>query len=376
MTDALPTAHASLQVAARSQSLSMLSDAFHNLSDVAAAFIALYADRMRGRQGVDARLPFGMARAQVLGAATNAVCLICLSFFLFITAMPRLLAISEAEQLDASAAFVGTAFAGIALNLFSAALLCCGGRDESGAPIHAHAHVTGICHDCGPKDAGPDASHVGNGGNGCTDADCSDCPPATIVDCSELTVEELATPFSFVKKPSRMKALSQPPPPLPPPPPPPPPSPPRRVPWADPALWAVIVHALSDAGASLLGDRGTLTPLACARVSTHHRLTRSALTCSSTHLLIRPLCTAPWAVCVVGILVRELGTGINDDDASGNASGAPGHAHWTAYLDSAVTVFLSVAMALSMRGVVGQSAHVLLEGKAARTQCPCDSDDA
>ena len=202
----------------------MLSDAFHNLSDVAAAFIALYADRMRERQRVDARLPYGMARAQVLGAATNATCLICLSFFLFITAVPRLLSASDAERLDASVAFVGTAVAGIVLNLFSAALLCCGGRDESGAPIHAHAHATGVCHGCGPHGTG------------------SDGPPVTMVDCSsELTAEALPLP-------------------LPPPPPPPPrPSPPapKRAPWADPALWAVIVHALGDAGASFLGESGT-----------------------------------------------------------------------------------------------------------------------
>ena len=58
--------------------------------------------------------------------------------------------------------------------------------------------------------------------------------------------------------------------------------------------------------------------------------------------------------------MRQYGTDIDDYDGSGNQAG---HAHWTVYLDPAVTVFLSVTMALSMRGVIKQSAHVLLEGK-------------
>lgn len=57
------------------------------------------------------------------------------------------------------------------------------------------------------------------------------------------------------------------------------------------------------------------------------------------------------------MLVRSYGADITDDH--------DGHVSWTAYLDPAVTVFLSAAMALSMRGVIMQSAHVLLEGTIA-----------
>lgn len=60
------------------------------------------------------------------------------------------------------------------------------------------------------------------------------------------------------------------------------------------------------------------------------------------------------------MLVRSYGSGdVVDDD---------GEVHWTAYLDPAVTVILSAAMALSMRGVIQQSAHVLLEGTIPRTE--------
>ena len=189
-----------------------------------------------------------MARAQVLGAGANAVCLVCLCFYLILSATPRLLAPSAADEIDASDAFVGTAVAGIIINGFTAGLLIFGGRDESGASIHAHAHVTGICRDLV----------------------CRDCEPA-ITDAADLTPEELVTPFSFVKK----QPKSQPQPPPPPPPPPPPMTATMPVeagggflhaPWVSPALWAVVVHALGDAGASFLGKCSLHCPCSIDRV--------------------------------------------------------------------------------------------------------------
>ena len=389
-------------VAARSKSLSMLSDAFHNLSDVAAAFVALYADRVHGqRRDPGARLPFGMARAQVLGAGVNAVCLVCLCFYLVLSATPRLLAATAADEIDASDAFVGTAVAGIVINGFTAGLLIFGGRDESGANIHAHAHVTGFCRDCGPA----------------------------IMDAADLTEEELVTPFSFVKKQPKPK----PPPPPPPPPSLPPPPPPManmpvegggglfRAPWASPALWPVVVHALGDAGTSFLGTwcplflRITLAtkhPLELNVLPVphraHHAHTTPAPRPRHAHTAPTPPTPRPrhahGTVLMVGLIVRGYGAG-NDVGKGGEKDGVS----WTAYLDPAVTVFLSVFMvsavyggqgcqrarphfvrappppplprpplslptvvtllsifqSLSMRGVIMRSAHVLLEGTIA-----------
>ncbi len=54
-----------LMVATQAGSLAMLSDAFHNLSDVGAAFVAFKCERLRHADAPQS-LPFGYLRTQVL----------------------------------------------------------------------------------------------------------------------------------------------------------------------------------------------------------------------------------------------------------------------------------------------------------------------
>lgn len=62
-------------------SLSLISDALHNLSDVLAVIISYYAIKISGKQG-DAKKTFGYRRASIMAALLNSTVLIGISFFL------------------------------------------------------------------------------------------------------------------------------------------------------------------------------------------------------------------------------------------------------------------------------------------------------
>ncbi|GAX04919.1 cation transporter [Secundilactobacillus pentosiphilus] len=72
-----------------SGSLSLLSDAFHNLGDTFSVIISYIAHRISLRDE-DERNTFGYGRAQILAAMLNAVLLIVVSIFLVIEAIKRL----------------------------------------------------------------------------------------------------------------------------------------------------------------------------------------------------------------------------------------------------------------------------------------------
>ena len=72
-----------------SGSLALLSDAAHNLSDVAAVVLALWARRF-GRRPPTARHTYGFKRAEVLAALANAVVLIAITVLIAREALVRL----------------------------------------------------------------------------------------------------------------------------------------------------------------------------------------------------------------------------------------------------------------------------------------------
>ena len=72
-----------------SGSLSLVSDAFHNLGDAASVAISYIAIRLRLRQN-SARHTFGMKRAEILAAFINSAALIAVTLFLFYQATRRL----------------------------------------------------------------------------------------------------------------------------------------------------------------------------------------------------------------------------------------------------------------------------------------------
>lgn len=71
-----------------SNSLSLISDAIHNLGDTSAIFIAFLAGKHADKRP-DARKTFGYKRTEILAALFNAVVLIAICIFLFVEAYER-----------------------------------------------------------------------------------------------------------------------------------------------------------------------------------------------------------------------------------------------------------------------------------------------
>ena len=73
-----------------SNSLSLISDALHNLSDALATFLAWIANRI-SKKPSNARRTFGYKRVEILAAFINAIILLAVSFYLFYEAVLRLI---------------------------------------------------------------------------------------------------------------------------------------------------------------------------------------------------------------------------------------------------------------------------------------------
>ncbi|RYY52002.1 MAG: cation transporter, partial [Comamonadaceae bacterium] len=107
------------------QSLALISDAAHMLTDVAALAIALVAIRV-GRRSADARRTFGYARFEILAAAFNAMLLFGAAVFIVVEAWRRL----ETPAAIQPAGMLAIAVVGLVVNLLSMKVLA-GGRDAS-----------------------------------------------------------------------------------------------------------------------------------------------------------------------------------------------------------------------------------------------------
>jgi cobalt-zinc-cadmium efflux system protein len=99
-------------------SLALLADGVHMVSDVAALSIALIAQRL-GTCGATARQPYGLQRAEVLGAQANAVLLFAASGWLALSAVRRL---SDPVAIAGRGVLL-VASAGLVVNIVSAVVL-------------------------------------------------------------------------------------------------------------------------------------------------------------------------------------------------------------------------------------------------------------
>jgi len=108
-----------------SGSLSLLSDALHNLSDAAALAISFIAVRLSRRKNTEAQT-FGYKRAEILAALFNACTLVVVSFFLFKEAIARLVHPHPINSLLMLAAAV----VGLAANIISVFLLKAHAHDD------------------------------------------------------------------------------------------------------------------------------------------------------------------------------------------------------------------------------------------------------
>jgi cobalt-zinc-cadmium efflux system protein len=99
-------------------SLGLLSDAAHNLSDVVALGLSLWAVRL-GRRPATPRRTFAYKRAEILVAMFNSTVLVAISVYIIIEAIRRMLAPHSVQGLYV----VGFAAAGLAMNGLAALLL-------------------------------------------------------------------------------------------------------------------------------------------------------------------------------------------------------------------------------------------------------------
>lgn len=99
-------------------SLSLLSDALHNLSDVFAVLVSYFGFRLSEFESNEKRT-FGLKRAEVFAALINATVLFVLSFFLFREAYNRLLSPLKIDE----NVVVGIGLVGLIGNLLSMYLL-------------------------------------------------------------------------------------------------------------------------------------------------------------------------------------------------------------------------------------------------------------
>ena len=122
-------------------SLALLSDAAHMLTDVAALVIALAAIKVGQRAPDDART-FGYRRFEILAAAFNALLLFVVAGYVLYEGVRRLMAPSEVESIG----MMAVAAVGLVVNLISMRLLA-GGKDDSlnvkGAYLEVWADMLG-----------------------------------------------------------------------------------------------------------------------------------------------------------------------------------------------------------------------------------------
>jgi len=108
-----------------SGSLSLLSDALHNLSDAVALAVSFIAVRLSRRKNTEAQT-FGYKRAEILAALFNACTLVVVSFFLFKEAIVRLIHPHPINSLLMLAA----AMTGLIANIVSVFLLKTHAHDD------------------------------------------------------------------------------------------------------------------------------------------------------------------------------------------------------------------------------------------------------
>lgn len=122
-------------------SLALLSDAAHMLTDVAALVIALLAIKL-GKRAADDRRTFGYRRFEILAAAFNAVLLFMIAIYVFVEAIQRF---TDPEPVQSWGMLI-VATIGLGVNLISMRLLAAG-KDKNfnikGAYLEVWADMIG-----------------------------------------------------------------------------------------------------------------------------------------------------------------------------------------------------------------------------------------
>jgi len=119
-------------------SLALLSDAGHMLSDAAALGLSLFAIKL-GERSATAKKTFGFKRFEIIAAAINGATLVIIAIFIFYEAIDRFLNPPEVQSLG----MLTIAIIGLLVNILAAWMLMGGDKDENLNVRSAFLHVIG-----------------------------------------------------------------------------------------------------------------------------------------------------------------------------------------------------------------------------------------
>jgi cobalt-zinc-cadmium efflux system protein len=119
-------------------SLALLSDAGHMLSDAAALGLSLFAMKLGERKATHSKT-YGFKRFEIIAAALNGLTLIVISIYIFIEAYHRLTDPPEVQSLG----MLTISVIGLLVNMIAAWILMSGDKDENLNVRSAFLHVIG-----------------------------------------------------------------------------------------------------------------------------------------------------------------------------------------------------------------------------------------
>jgi zinc transporter 1 len=129
-------------------SMALVADSFHMLSDVASLLVGYLALRYSKHGKQAGRYTFGWVRAEVLGALVNAVFLVALCFSIFVEALKRIIMI---EEIDNPVLVLTVGGIGLFVNLIGLFLFHQHGHSHGG---HGHSHGGGAIDEHAHGDGG------------------------------------------------------------------------------------------------------------------------------------------------------------------------------------------------------------------------------
>jgi len=143
-------------------SMALVADSFHMLSDIAALVIAFLSVRMAPKSW--SKNTFGWARAEVLGALVNAVFLVALCFSITVESLKRFY---EPEKLKSPELILWVGGMGLLVNLIGLCLFHehgSGHGHSHGGSRSTHSHLTDLADNNEEKDVIPEITYSGNQG--------------------------------------------------------------------------------------------------------------------------------------------------------------------------------------------------------------------
>ena len=120
-------------------SMALVADSFHMLSDIMSLVIGFFALRYSKRSQRTERNTFGWQRAEVLGALVNAVFLIALCFSILVESLKRLV---EPEVINNAVLVLIVGAVGLLVNVIGLVLFHRHGGHSHGGGGHGHSHGT------------------------------------------------------------------------------------------------------------------------------------------------------------------------------------------------------------------------------------------